>query len=271
MKTRLALAAAILLGVLAALGLRVYMVNLSQESGARQQSAITVLAARRALPKGQPLAGGEEDLESRTVPENLVGPNHVLPHQQHRLAGMRPVVNIERGEVLLWTYFVSPTEIHDEVGERLREGERAVSVKVDQISGVAGLILPNSRVDVLGTFAEPDQGGRRGGGHYTRPLLYNVPVLAIDNQVSLLGIQSDQRARQGGYSSVTLAVNPAAARLLIFAQAHGQISLVLRRPADTGIESATEVLTPENLDAVADRLIQEQRDAARSGQPEKGP
>jgi pilus assembly protein CpaB len=261
-KTRLALAASVILGIIAALGLRVYMLRLKEEKG-RGENLIPVVTAKVGLPKGEPITSADV-LELKSVPENLVSRNHIQEHQQHRLIGMRPQFNIDRGEILLWTHFVAQVDIKDQASTKLKKGERALTLKVDQITGVAGLILPGSRVDIFGTFQQ-EAAQAQESMTYTRPVLYNVPVIAVDNQTSLLSIQSDRRLEQGGYSSVTLAVTPRAARLLTFAQANGQLTLVLRRPEDTDVEEETEVITSGNLNAIADALIQEERGPGGAG------
>jgi len=264
-KTRLALAASIILGIIAALGLRVYMLKLKEEKKKGERS-VSVVAAKVGLPKGEPITNVEV-FETKPFPERLVQWYHVQSHDQHRLVGMTPEFNIDRGQVVLWTHFASQTDTKDSAGEKLKKGERAVTLKVDQVSGVAGLILPGSRVDVFGTFEREPAPGQTPTT-YTRPLLYNVPVIAVDNQTGLRRMRSDRRIEQSGYSSVTLAVGPRAARLLTFVQASGQVSLALRRPEDTDIEEETELITPENMDHIADTLIQEQRGPGAGGDPD---
>jgi len=227
-----------------------------KEERTRDQNLIPVVAAKVGLPKGVPLAG--DVLETKFIPESLVSRNHIQERLRHQLPGMVPLFNIDRGEVLLWTHFLAPAAATDEATRKLKKGERAVALKVGQVSGVAGLILPGSRVDVFGTFHRESADTQRAE-IYTRPLLYGVPVIAVDSMTSLLSIRRDRRLQQEGYSCVTLAVNARAARLLTFAQANGELNLVLRRPEDTDIEPETEAITMENMDAIADMLIQEQR------------
>jgi len=266
LRAKLALVVALALGLVAAIGLRMYMLRL-QEEQTKDRSSVTVLSARMPLPKGEPISDLGV-LELKPVPKDLADPNHIQDYQKHRLQGMTPMINIDRGQILQWTYFIGPSDIKDEAAVKLEPGERAVTIKVDQISGVAGLILPGSRVDVIGSFS--DESAKSKGGTYTRPLLYNVPVLAVDNQTNLMSLQRDRRLRQGGYSSVTLAVNPRAARLLMFAQRTGDVGLLLRKPEDTGIEEETETIDTENMNEIADALILEQRGQPEP-QPEKAP
>jgi pilus assembly protein CpaB len=244
------------MGILAALGLRVYMLNIKKET-TRTQRTVKLVATARPVTKGETL---ERDmLTLKDVPEDLVSPrNHIQEYQIPELLGMRPVVNVSAGDILLWSMLIGPTDVKSDVAERLRPGERALTLKVDQVSGVAGLLLPGSRVDIYGTF-ELQAGPGAGTGPYTRPLLFNVPVLAVDNQTTMLGVRSDRRLQQGGYSSVTVGIVPRAAHLLIFAQEHGRVTLVLRKPEDGAIEPVTEILTQDRLNAISDTLIEEQR------------
>lgn len=103
------------------------------------------------------------------------------------------------------------------------EGMRALSVRVNEIVGVAGFVVPGTRVDVLVSLdLENDT--------LTRVVVSNVQVLAA-------GTAYDQeRARQEGKpiptNVVTLLVTPEDAERITLAQGEGQIMLTLRNPLD---------------------------------------
>jgi len=104
------------------------------------------------------------------------------------------------------------------------EGMRAMSVRVNEVIGVAGFVVPGTRVDVLVTITQQDQ--RR-----TQVVLDNVTVLSA-------GTRYDQEnARQEGKpipsTVVTLLVSPEDAERITLAQSEGQIMLALRNPLDT--------------------------------------
>jgi pilus assembly protein CpaB len=110
----------------------------------------------------------------------------------------------------------------------ITEGMRAVSIRVNEVVGVAGFVIPGTRVDVLVT-AKAGQGA--GQETQTRVVLSNVQVLTA-------GTRYDQeRATAEGKpiptSVVTLLLTPQDAEKLTLASEEGRIMLTLRNPLDT--------------------------------------
>jgi len=107
-------------------------------------------------------------------------------------------------------------------------GMRAISVKVNEVVGVAGFVVPGSRVDVLVTVDEQN-GNSRGG--MARAVVSNVQVLTA-------GTRFDQeKARADGKpiptTVVTLLATPQDAERITLAAAEGKVMLTLRNPLDT--------------------------------------
>ena len=105
-------------------------------------------------------------------------------------------------------------------------GMRAVSVKVNEVVGVAGFVLPGVRVDVLVTGSPPE---RRGPMITT--VLENIQVLSAGQN-----IQPDSRGQPANVPVVTLLVTPDQAEILTLAGNEGRIQLVLRNSGDQKIE-----------------------------------
>lgn len=108
-------------------------------------------------------------------------------------------------------------------------GMRAISIKVNEVVGVAGFVVPGSRVDVLVTIEPPDQVGRRNSE--TRIVTSNVQVLTAGTR-----IDQDTALAEGKpipTSVVTLLVSPEDAERVALAQNEGRITLTLRNPLDT--------------------------------------
>ncbi|HUS06109.1 MAG TPA: Flp pilus assembly protein CpaB [Bryobacteraceae bacterium] len=105
-------------------------------------------------------------------------------------------------------------------------GMRAVSVRVSDVAGVAGFVLPGLRVDVLVT-------GHPTGteGSMTATPLQNMLVLSAGQT-----IQSDSRGQAIQTPTVTLLATPEQAELLTLAGNEGRIQLVLRNGSDQTIE-----------------------------------
>ncbi|MGE3889213.1 MAG: Flp pilus assembly protein CpaB [Vicinamibacterales bacterium] len=102
-------------------------------------------------------------------------------------------------------------------------GMRAISVKVNEVIGVAGFVVPGTRVDVVVTLARQEDS-------VSRVVVTNVQVLAA-------GTRYDQEQARDGKplpsTVVTLLVTPQDAERIALASAEGQIMLTLRNPLDT--------------------------------------
>jgi pilus assembly protein CpaB len=105
------------------------------------------------------------------------------------------------------------------------EGMRALSVRVDDVVGVAGFVIPGTMVDVLVTG---DLGGGGGGESVTRTILEDVRVLAAGQK-----IEQDKEGKPQTVSVVTLLVDPDQANKLTMASTEGRIHLALRNTIDT--------------------------------------
>jgi pilus assembly protein CpaB len=108
---------------------------------------------------------------------------------------------------------------------------RAVSVRVNDVVGVAGFLLPGNRVDVVAAYRE------RTDTH-SETVVQNVKVLAVDQSAS-----SDKN-EPIVVRAVTLEVSPADAEKLILAEQRGSIQLALRNPLDESITKKAVAAAP---------------------------
>ena len=113
----------------------------------------------------------------------------------------------------------------------VQEGKRAVTVRVDDVRGVAGFILPGDFVDVI-LIAE-DAAARRE--NYSEILLQNLKVLAVDQ------LASERQEQPTVPKAVTLEVTPVQAQKILLATNIGRLSLTLRRLADTNLATGRRV------------------------------
>ncbi len=107
-------------------------------------------------------------------------------------------------------------------------GMRACAVKVNDVVGVAGFVVPGMRVDVLITGRPP--GGNPLDGAKVRTLLQNIQVLSAGTN-----FKKDQEGKPEQAQVVNLLVTPSQAEILSLASNETHIQLVLRNPADTEI------------------------------------
>jgi pilus assembly protein CpaB len=149
--------------------------------------------------------------------------------------GRRVALNaIERSEMILASKVTAPGQ-RASLSVLLEEGQRAVTVRVDDVRGVAGFILPGDRVDVVLLRAETQQGETENSADV---LLENVKVLAIDQ---LVNDKQDQPAVATVAKAVTLQVSPQQAQKLLLAGNVGKLSLILRQAGEARLAQAGRV------------------------------
>lgn len=102
-------------------------------------------------------------------------------------------------------------------------GKRAMSVRVDDVVGVAGFAMPGTRVDVVVTLT----GASTEKDPATRLILQNIPVLAAGQT-----IQHDVQGEPETVPVVTLMVTPEEGEILALAATEGQVQLALRNALD---------------------------------------
>jgi len=103
-------------------------------------------------------------------------------------------------------------------------GLRAVSVRVNEVIGVAGYVLPGTRVDVLATANPTEQ----RGDMTTKVVLTNMQVLASGTKID----QTSDKNKPQPVTVVTLLVTPEESERLTLASTEGKIQLALRNPLD---------------------------------------
>src|SRR5437667_6515162 len=107
-------------------------------------------------------------------------------------------------------------------------GMRAMAVRVNEIIGVAGFILPGMRVDVLVSGRPPGA----STSDITTTVLQNITVLSANQQM-----QPDNRGQPISATVVNVLVTPEQAQILTLAGNEGRIALVLRNATDQKIET----------------------------------
>jgi pilus assembly protein CpaB len=117
-------------------------------------------------------------------------------------------------------------------------GLRAVSVRVTEVIGVAGYVLPGTRVDVVATMSPTGN----GADMTTKVILTNVQVLAAGTKID----RETDKNKPMPVSVVTMLVNPEEAERLTLASTEGKIQLALRNPLDKTIP-ATPGVRPSAL------------------------
>jgi pilus assembly protein CpaB len=109
-------------------------------------------------------------------------------------------------------------------------GMRAVALRVNEVVGLAGFVLPGMRVDVLMAGATPSQDQARSGT-LCRTILQNIEVLSAGQK-----IEKNTDGKPESAEVVNLLVSPDQAEILNLASSETKVQLVLRNPLDTKSE-----------------------------------
>jgi pilus assembly protein CpaB len=216
-RTRLLLIGFVALALGAMVSYAVYR-TLQTRTGADTAPGVEVVVAANDIPVGSKIAEGDVKLvrfPAADLPANIF-------HLKTSVVGRGAILPIARGEFFL------PNKLAGEnAGSGMQSlippGMRAVSVRVNEVIGVAGFVTPGTRVDVLLTgnpAGAPDQ--------QTTTVLENVAVIATGQKLERNNAGEPQLT-----PVITLLVSPDDAQKLTLATSQGKIQLALRNPLDT--------------------------------------
>jgi pilus assembly protein CpaB len=166
------------------------------------------------FPAGQAPAG------AFAKPSDVLGRGIIVSMVKNELVLNAKLASKEAGSGL-------PTVIPD--------GMRAVSVRVNEVIGVAGYVLPGTRVDVLATANPSNQ----AQDVTTKVILSNVQVLTAGTRME----QDAEKGKPVQVTVVTLLVFPEQSERLALASTEGKIQLALRNPLDLGAPETPGVKT----------------------------
>jgi pilus assembly protein CpaB len=180
---------------------------------------VSVVVVRSDVPIASSLTSAQlklVDWPSEHVP---AGTLHSVDDAKDRIV-RRPLA---QGEPVLESSLF-PTGASGGLGAVISDKYRAVSVKVDNVIGVAGFVVPGSRVDVMATIRRVDQ---KRALPFSKVILQDIRVLAVDQKLEEVKSGDPELV-----SVVTLEVDPIQAEHLIYAAHEGRLQLALRSPGD---------------------------------------
>jgi pilus assembly protein CpaB len=184
---------------------------------ARAASGKQVVVATRALGVGSML--DRDSVKLRGVPDGLF-PAGAFSRVEDVLE--RPVISAIQADEPLVEARLAVKGSGMGLGPMIPPGMRAIAVRVNDVVGVAGFVLPGMRVDVLVTGKPPNRADTE-----TQTVLQNITVLSAGQT-----IQSDAKSQPIVTPVVTLLVSPAEAEALTLSNSEGRIQLVLRNSTD---------------------------------------
>jgi len=280
MRKKLPLIIGIVLALVAAYLIKVYtdqqrsavIADANRKLAKLQSEQVSILVASRDLPKGSVL--DRNSVETIIVLKQYVQPQAAT--SLDRVSGMFAVVPISKGEQITLNKFISAKAagISNESSLAMVTpiGKRAVTISVDSIAAVGGMVRPGDYVDVVAMISVPvtNTQGKQTSQPAAVPLFQNVLVLAIGQNISASFPQDDEDKRSKKSSKadssplITLALNPKDANLLGFIQDQGKIRLALRSPSDAKIEQ----VSPASWDSVFQYLAPVETDEVKTKKAE---
>lgn len=229
-------------------GVAVILVNmlLTQEVKERTETQVIpmtkVVVAAVDLKMGTrltELSVKEIELPTENLPEGIYRSiGDLVPKGENAAAPPIVLKHISKNELIL-PYKLSPFGARAGLPPKIPEDMRAFTIEVNEVTGVAGFVLPGNYVDVLLTSTI----GRKDKLPATRTLLQNIQVLGVDQ------LSSEDEDKPKVVNAVTLLVTPKEGKMLSLASELGELGLLLRNEFDASIIEQTVVSSKTLLEA----------------------
>lgn len=244
---------AVLFGLLAVFIAQTWLNNQAEARLKSLEAQNKPLTTRTIVVASKPLRFGTELTPAllREIPWSLdaVPPGAFHSISQVLTGGKRVVLSpIEQNEPVL-ALKVTGAGQRATLSSLVQDGMKAVTIRVNDVEGVGGFVLPGDRVDVVMTRqVDKNQAS-------TEVVLQNVRVLAVDQS-------ADERADKPAIAkAVTLEVAMASAQKLWLASSVGSLSLLLRRAGENTSEATRRVTlsdlngTPDSQESDVKRIV----------------
>jgi len=221
-RLKIALIVAVFFGLVAAYGIYNFLRQQREATEALKQQTQNVVVAASELPPGTAI---NDDIIKKGMVKAVQWPKASVPpgsfSSPEQVVGKTNRVKIMAGEAILESRLAG-----DGAGltTRLEAGKRAMAVRVDEIIGVSGFIVPDDRVDVIVTTTPP--GNKNQDDKISKIVLQNKRVLSVAQSVE----QKDGKPQVA--RSITVEVTPEESEKLSLATQEGQIVLALRSTGD---------------------------------------
>lgn len=220
----IAVAAAIVFGSIAAVS--VYRYLAAAQSYAKNLN--NVIVAKVDIPVGERIIA--EKLAVVQLPRSAA-PDGTFAKIDENVVGRVAVVRIAAREPVTESR-LAPLGSAAGLSSVIPEGYRAMNVRVDDVVGISGFIMPGTLVDIVVVIDPPDNDNRE---RVSKIVLQNIKVLA--NGANLDKPKNEKEAER--VKTVTLQVTPEQAEKLALATSEGRLQLVMRNSVDQGDEITT--------------------------------
>lgn len=229
---------AVVLGLLASLSAVHYVNQAAESAKAKVKPRMERVAVPvRNLNKGDVLAEG--DMAAREVPADFVPTGAITPDNYENYVGGVVTMPLSKGVPISG---MAVQSLSNHFSDAIKPGNVAVTMQVDDVNSISGLIVPGDRIDILMTLSGDHESAQ------TRPLLGNVLVLATGQDTGGMQAQTGQQSGAArNYSDITMELSPLDAQRLSVARKAGTLSVWLRRagsdaPLELGTLTKAELL-----------------------------
>ncbi|MDO9531331.1 MAG: Flp pilus assembly protein CpaB [Deltaproteobacteria bacterium] len=219
------LAAAVVAGLVATFGIHRYV---SMKTRVVKAPSRQVFIANADISPGTALSGAA--VKAVTWPQAVIPPNCVSSMRE--LENRVVKVPISQGNPVLFS-MLAPVGTAAGLSGILEDGKRALTVKVDEVTGVAGFIHPGDHVDVLMDL--PLKGQK---DHFSKTILHDITILTTGQIWEQKGDNKPMVV-----NTVTLELTPEAAEVLNLASNNGKIRLALRNRNNKTVAQTSGVTT----------------------------
>jgi pilus assembly protein CpaB len=255
MKRKIVLLVSLVAGLAAALCTKMYLASKTSEVEelksryVSKYGAMDVLCFADDLPAGTVLK--KSDLGIKSVPALGIRGQALTEENVNDVVGRKILFGHKKGHVIFWADIEGGNPSAQKLSSGIKREHRAVSINCSGAASVSGMVCPNDRVDVIGTF--DFDSGHGGKNLVTCTILQNVLVLATGNATAKSG--SSSLGLRNGYSTVTLEVTPREAEMLAFSeQIRGRLILSLRNRNDTSYEKDLPKVDFEKIRSTIEEL-----------------
>jgi pilus assembly protein CpaB len=213
--------------------------NLNSDDTAAPETG-QIVVAKEHIDRGKEIEA--DMIETRMVPKNAIPPGAVA--DADAIVGRLVTINggLPPGTIL--EAALASADQKQGLASLITPGMRAFTIQASNASGVAGLVSPEDRVDVLLTVQSRSRDDVTGGGQ-TMTLLQNIEVLTVNQDYVREDTEDSERrssSKKSRVEYVTLLVDPEQAVRLNLAQSRGSLHLSLRNP-----DSVEDVGAPINI------------------------
>jgi pilus assembly protein CpaB len=163
----------------------------------------------------------------RSIPSDMVPPDAIMPGDIERAEGQSLKTDLLAGRPLLWGYLSSGAT--PSFSDLLEADRRALTIAVDELNSISGMIRPYDRIDLFIVRTEKRETPDAKDSRVVMPLLQDVLVKATGNIVRR-ETTADGREYDRRYSTLTLDLLPDEIGKVLIAQENGELKAALKRP-----------------------------------------